>query len=441
MKMIIKNCRFLSKKLCSLSRFRFLPRRSKSSLGSSINTNTNSTAVTVKTVGNCLENLKDSVTSEDAEPSYARSSKNMEEIVIHSARPYKCQHGGVLSDLNIAYESWGKLNHAKDNTILLCHGLSASSHAKSHKDKENSVKGWWENFIGPGLSLDTSKFHIICINILGSCYGTSGPSTIDTKTGRPYGSNFPIVTIEDMVRVMFYLLDILGIEKVHTVVGSSLGGMLSLMAAAVFQHRIDRLVSISAGANSPPSSIAYRYLQRVALMNDPKWKNGHYYDSEFPIDGTRLARKIATLTYRSGPEWEKRFKSEKKPDIIVPRYDGPEFLIEDYIRHQGESFLRKTKFDPNSLIYLSKAADIFDMSEGFSCMEEGFSRIKCPSLIMGSKSDILYPSTKQEEVVQYIVNGGNKDVILHIDEGYYGHDTFLLDVEGMGSKIKEFLES
>lgn len=383
------------------------------------------------------------VTGDDAEPSYGRTSKSADEIVIQSSDPYNFVHGGTISDVSIAYESWGQLNREKDNVIILHHGLSASAHAKKNANNPHSSDGWWEKFIGPGLSLDTNNFFIMCINHVGSCFGTSGPSTINTDSGKPYGSDFPIASIEDMVRIQFRLLDIMGIEKVHASVGSSLGGMASFISSAIFPDRINRMVSISAGGSSPPSSIAFRYLQRVALMNDPKWKGGHYYGSEFPTDGTRLARKIATLTYRSGPEWEKRFRTEKvnHPDVTLPRYHGPEFLIEDYIRHQGESFLAKTKFDPNSLIYLSKAMDLFDMSEGCQSMAEGFARIKCPSLVMGASSDILYPPSKQQEAAAHIIAGGNNDVVLHIEDGYFGHDTFLLDVDGMGPRMKEFLEA
>ncbi|XP_066914807.1 uncharacterized protein [Clytia hemisphaerica] len=388
-------------------------------------------------------NCECKVTGEGSEPNYARTDETADEIIIHSPEPFATKHGGILPDVNIAYEAWGQLNNEKDNVILLNHGLSASSHAKTNSNNPISANGWWEKFIGPGLSIDTNKFYVICVNHLGSCFGTSGPSTINTTSGKHFGSDFPIVTIEDMVRVQFRLLDIFGIEKVHASVGASLGGKSSLLSPALFPDRINRMVSISAAAASPPSSIAFRYLQRVALMNDPKWNNGHYYDGLFPTDGTRLARKIATLTYRSGPEWEKRFKTEKinHPDAVLPRYHEPEFLIEDYIRHQGETFMAKTKFDPNSLIYLSKAADLFDMSNGFQNLEESFARIKCPSLIMGATSDILYPITKQKEMADLIEKGGNKDVLYYADEGYFGHDTFLLDVEGMGIKMKEFLEA
>jgi len=385
-----------------------------------------------------INNIKESCEVEEAEPSYDSLS---EETIIYSNQPFKCEHGGVLPELHVAYESWGELNANKDNVVLVQHGLSGSTHARSHLENDLSVAGWWEKFIGPGLSIDTDKFFVICANSLGSCFGTTGPGSINPITQKHYGGDFPIISVGDIVNSQFILLNALGINKLHAVVGASLGGLTTFMTAALYSQHIDRIVSISGGGSSPPSAIAYRYLQRVALMNDPKWKNGHYYESEFPLEGAVMARKIATLTYRSGPEWSERFKTKKVSNVSLPRYRGTEFMIEDYIKHQSESFIKRTKYDPNSLIYLSKAMDIFDIGEGFSSMEEGFSRIKSPTLVMGASSDVLYPATHQQQAADHIKRAGNPNVLLKISEGKFGHDTFLLDVDGMGSHMKAFLES
>lgn len=264
--------------------------------------------------------------------------------------------GGVLPEFDIAYETWGQLNEDKSNAILLHTGLSASSHARS--TDENPKPGWWEKFIGPGLPVDTNKYFVICTNLVGGCYGSTGPSSVDPSDGKTYATRFPIVTIEDMVRAQFRLLDFLGVQKLYASVGSSMGGMQSLAAGVLFPERIGRIVSISGCARSHPYSIAMRHTQRQVLMMDPKWNRGFYYGSIPPHSGMKLAREIATVTYRSGPEWEKRF-GRQRADPRRPPALCADFLIETYLDHAGEKFC--LEYDPNSLLYVSKAMDLFDL--------------------------------------------------------------------------------
>lgn len=264
--------------------------------------------------------------------------------------------GGVLPEFTIAYETWGTLNNDKTNAILLHTGLSASSHA--HSTKANPKPGWWERFIGPGAPLDTSKYFVICTNVLGGCFGSTGPSSIDPSDGKRYATRFPILTLDDMVRAQFRLLDSLGITSLAASVGSSMGGMQSLAAGVLFPDRVRRIVSISGCARSHPYSIAMRHTQRQVLMMDPKWARGFYYDSIPPHSGMKLAREIATVTYRSGPEWEKRF-GRKRADPSKQPALCPDFLIETYLDHAGEKF--SLEYDPNSLLYVSKAMDLFDL--------------------------------------------------------------------------------
>ncbi|KAF9162049.1 hypothetical protein DFQ26_003901 [Actinomortierella ambigua] len=289
------------------------------------------------------------------EPAYSNPVSGYK--VYHHNKPFLMDHGGVLPSLDIAYETWGELNEDKSNVILLHTGLSASSHAKSHPD--NPAPGWWEKFIGPGLAIDTNRFHVICTNVIGGCYGSTGPSSIDPKDGKPYATRFPIVTINDMVRAQFEMLDSMGIHKLYASVGASMGGMQSLAASALFPDRVGRVVSISAAARSHPYSIALRFTQRQALMADPNWNKGFYYDGVPPHSGMKIAREIATISYRSGPEWEQRFGRKRSQPMTTPSLCA-DFLIETYLDHQGERFC--LQYDPNSLLYVSKAMDMFDLS-------------------------------------------------------------------------------
>ncbi|CAO3681568.1 unnamed protein product [Umbelopsis ramanniana] len=306
----------------------------------------------------CIDKLESRTMSLDGgpEPSYDKVVTGYE--TFNYSSPFLLDHGGILPNFDIAYETWGKLNEKRDNAILIHTGLSGSSHAKSHI--KNTKPGWWENFIGPGAYIDTNKFFVICTNVIGGCYGSTGPSSIDSADGERYATRFPILTVWDMVRAQFCLLDSLGIEKLHASVGSSMGGMQSLAAAALYPDRVNRLISISACARSHPYSIALRHTQRQVLMADPNWNKGFYYKGVPPHIGMKLAREIATISYRSGPEWELRFGRKRAQENQSPAL-CPDFLIETYLDHQGERFC--LQYDANSLLYVSKAMDMFDMSK------------------------------------------------------------------------------
>ncbi|XP_002736918.1 uncharacterized protein LOC100374280 [Saccoglossus kowalevskii] len=369
------------------------------------------------------------------EPEYQKTESGFNNF--HSTRPFYLKHNeGVLPELNIAYETWGELNKNKDNAIIINAGLSASSHAKSHEN--NTAPGWWEKFVGPGCAVDTDKFFVICANNLGGCYGTTGPSSINPLTDKEYGTTFPIISVEDMVKAQFLLLDNLGITKLYAAVGSSLGGMSTLMAAALNPDRVGRVISISACVHSHPSSIAMRYLQRRCIMSDPNWNKGHYYGKAYPKMGMKLAREIATISYRSGPEWEHRFGRKKLNGGESPSL-CPHFLIESYLDYQGESFA--VKYDPNSLLYISKAMDMFDMGDGFPSLLDGVSRIKCPVMVLGVQTDILFPVWQQREIGDLLRQSGNEAVTYYEINSIYGHDTFLLDLSNVGAAVKGHLET
>ena len=434
--------------------------------------------------------------SSGPEPSYTTGKH----LTFHSKVPLLLDWGGVLPQFNIAYETWGKLNESKSNAILLHTGLSASSHA--HSTQTNAKPGWWERFIGPNAPLDTDKYFVICTNVIGGCYGSTGPSSIDPANGQIYATRFPILTMEDMVRAQFRLLDQLGIEKLYASVGSSMGGMQSLAAGVLFPKRMEKIISISGCARSHPYSIAMRHTQRQVLMMDPNWSRGFYYGKIPPHAGMKLAREIATVTYRSGPEWEQRF-ARRRADPSRPPALCPDFLIETYLDHAGEKFC--LEYDANSLLYVSKAMDLFDLGkehqlhmarlryqnkdklkqlqsaqleQNHSCSltlpdnpyeEQASSNPKQslsepttstgdalpadlvagltplrhhPTLVMGVASDILFPAWQQREIAETLRAAGNR-AVTHVELGedtsLFGHDTFLLDLEHVGGNIRSFL--
>ncbi|RDA93298.1 hypothetical protein CP533_2021 [Ophiocordyceps camponoti-saundersi (nom. inval.)] len=425
------------------------------------------------------------------EPSYTSGATQL----FRSKAPLRLDWGGVLPEFDIAYETWGRLSDDKSNAILLHTGLSASSHARS--TAVNGQPGWWERFIGPGAPLDTDRFFVICTNVLGGCYGSTGPSSVDPGNGQRYATSFPILTIEDMVRAQFRLLDELGIRKLYASVGSSMGGMQALAAGVQFPHRVSRVASISGCARSHPYSIAMRHAQRQVLMMDPNWNRGFYYGAVPPHAGMKLAREIATVTYRSGPEWELRF-GRRRADPRQPPALCPDFLVETYLDHAGEKWC--LEYDANSLLYVSKAMDLFDLGRenqlaaahrrrqrqqevdngsetcrrrpsdaSPSCgltlpstpyeeqpqpasadtsrppvdLVQGLSALSdTPTLVMGVASDILFPAWQQREVADALRLAGSRrveHVELSEQQSLFGHDTFLLDLENVGGTLRRFL--
>ncbi|ORY34714.1 Alpha/Beta hydrolase protein [Naematelia encephala] len=295
-------------------------------------------------------------------------------LIHHSTGPLALLYSPEpLPPFQIAYETWGTLNSDRSNAILLHTGLSASSHVASRGNDVSSSTytkpGWWEEFVGPSKSIDTDKFFVICTNVLGGCFGSTGPSSPyppgDGQTR--WATRFPLLSIHDMTRAQLSLLDELGIDKLYASVGSSMGGQQSLSLAYLAPERVGRVVSISATGRSGLGGVGMRYAQRSVLMSDPNWNRGFYYDGVPPHTGMKLARQIATITYRSGPEWEQRFGrrmlseqvASQQGETEIPRL-SPDFLIETYLDHQGERFC--LTYDANSMIYLSKAMDLFDMT-------------------------------------------------------------------------------
>eukprot|EP01135_Chromosphaera_perkinsii_P006089 Nk52_evm3s393 gene=Nk52_evmTU3s393 len=355
-------------------------------------------------------------------------------------QPFDTYHGDSIPSYELAYETWGELNEDKSNAIILFTTYSASSHAASTAD--NPSPGWFENYIGPGKALDTDRFFIICCNSLGSCFGSTGPSSLMPGTvDQPYGMRFPMLEVNDMVRSQMNLLDHLGIDKVYASVGASMGGFLSLCAAAEFPERVGKVVTISSSARAHPTAIAFRYIQRHIIMSDPDWNEGDYYFGNFPVVGVKHARAVASVSYRSGPEWESRFGNRRRNN--APATDKPSFCqdfeVESYIDYQSEQAM--LRMDPNSVLYLSKASDLWDISKKCDSFEEGMGLIKCPVLVMGVTSDILMPVSQQREISGVLAKLGKVPVTYHELDAIYGHDSFLIDFRNFGPKMKAFIES
>ncbi|MEM7411528.1 MAG: homoserine O-acetyltransferase [Myxococcota bacterium] len=369
---------------------------------------------------------------EGPEPHYDRVVSGY--ATFHHPEAFRCEWGGELPEFTLAYETWGTLSPERDNAILLHTGLSASSHAKSHP--LNTSPGWWEEFIGPGEPIDTDRFFVICSNLLGGCYGSTGPASTDPRTGRPYATNFPILTVNDMIRAQLAMLDHLGIEKLYASVGASLGGMQSLGIAALAPERVGRVVSISAALRSHPQSIALRFVQRQAVMADADWRDGHYYGQSFPHRGQKIAREIGTITYRSGPEWQGRFGRARTDGDAVPRLDE-DFEVERYLAYQGEKFC--LQYDANSYLYISKAMDLFDLGEPGEG-QPGIDAVSCPTLVIGVTSDVLFPVWQQRELAEALRKNGAAVTYVELDAPY-GHDTFLIDRERVGEALQVHLDA
>jgi homoserine O-acetyltransferase/O-succinyltransferase len=343
--------------------------------------------------------------------------------------------GGALHGARIAYETWGTLNEARDNALLLFTGLSPSAHAaSSHADRS---EGWWEGMVGPGLAIDTDQFFVICVNSLGSCFGSTGPASVDPATGKPYRLSFPDLSVEDIARAGFETVRTLGIERLDTVMGPSLGGMVVLAYAAQFPGSVRRLVSISGTAAAAPFAIALRSIQREAITGDPDWQHGHYTADRPPRNGQRLARKLGTVTYRSAAEWQQRFDREPiRPDMKKGDPFASEFAVQGYLEAQAAKFV--TAFDANCYLYLSRSMDRFDLSKHGAHVAVLRRAQLEQALVIGVESDLLFSIAEQRAVARDLDEAGVTTYFRPLT-CIEGHDSFLIDLERFGREIRSFL--
>ena len=339
--------------------------------------------------------------------------------------PLKMRHGHLESP-TIAYETWGELNFQKDNGILLFTGLSPSAHAASSEVDPSS--GWWEQMVGESKPIDTTKYFVICINSLGSCFGSTGPTSINPETGDQYRLNFPVLTIEDIARSGHEVVKALGLDRLHAVVGASMGGMTSIAYAILFPEYADSLVSISGSARAAPFAISLRSLQREIIQSDLVWNDGNYDVKEEPVLGMRLARKLGMLTYRSAAELEQRFGRELIPEERQTGESfGLDFEVESYLEAHATKFIGT--FDANCYLYLSRAMDLFDVADHGGSVEHGLARVGASrALVIGVETDLLFPISHQKCIADGLENG-KRDVTFHSLQSIQGHDAFLVDMD------------
>jgi homoserine O-acetyltransferase len=343
--------------------------------------------------------------------------------------------GESLSAVDIAYETYGELNAAKSNAICVCHALTGDAHAAGIS-REDGKPGWWDNMIGPGKAFDTSLYFVICSNVLGGCRGTTGPGSIDPKTGKPYAMSFPVITIRDMVRLQKMLVDRLGIERLLAVTGGSMGGMQTLAWAAEYPDSVTSVIPIATTARHSAQQIAFNEVGRQSIMSDPDWNDGDYYDSTPPARGLAVARMVGHITYMSDESMREKFGRRLRGKDKFGFDFSVDFEVESYLRYRGSQFVNR--FDANSYLYITKAMDYFDLANGTNSLKDAFRNGNTRFLVISFTSDWLYPSYQSVEVVQAL-RSMNRDVAYCELPSNYGHDAFLVDIGEQTEVVRGFL--
>lgn len=348
--------------------------------------------------------------------------------------PFVTERGYVLEQVDVAYETWGELNARRDNVVLIVHALTGDSHAAAHSPTDHP--GWWDPLIGSGRAIDTDRSFVICSNVLGSCYGTTGPRSINPTTGTPYNLQFPNITIRDIVAVQARLLDALEIPSLHAVIGGSIGGMQALEWATMYPDRVEKAIPIATSGQFTAQGIAFNEVQRRAIMVDPAWRHGEYDDSAGPAQGLAIARMLGMITYQSDEVMTARFSRRKDAQYTAwpsffQRYD-----VEGYLHYQGDKLV--SRFDANAYLYLTRAMDSHDLTRGRGSYQDALRRIQAETMLIGIRSDLLFPAYQVRDVAERLAQIG-KSVEYHEIDSPNGHDAFLKDFELVAPLIDEFL--
>ncbi len=370
--------------------------------------------------------------------------------------PLPLDSGATLAPVRIAYETYGKLAPAKDNVLLVCHALSGDAHAAGWSDDPDAPTtvdgvgaaergrgglGWWDGMIGSGKAFDTDRFFVVCTNLIGSCRGSTGPGSIDPRTGRVYGADFPVVTVPDMVRAQRAFLREFGIERLYAASGGSLGGMQALEWAVQFPDEIRYIVPIASTARLGAQGVAWNAIARNAITSDPDWQGGHYEGTgRKPERGIRVARMVGHVTYLSDTAMREKFgRALQDRDAYSYTLTEPDFQVESYLRYQADSFAKR--FDANAYIYISRALTYFDLARtyGAGSLERALAKVRARTLLISFASDWLYPSRDSEDIVRAL-RADRKEARHEVIDASYGHDSFLLEEARMTELIRDFLK-
>ena len=355
------------------------------------------------------------------------------------AKPFTFKSGQTLPGFTLRYETYGTLNATRDNAILICHALSGDHHCAGLHTPEDRKPGWWNNLIGPGKAVDTDRFYVVCANVLGGCQGSTGPSSTNPATNRPYGVGFPFVTILDMVNAQKILLDHLGVSELHAVIGGSMGGMQALLFAIEFPSYTRRIVAMATTAREGAQAIAFNEVGRQAIVQDPDWNRGDYAKGAGPRVGLAIARMMAHITYVSDASMDRKFGRRKKSEAAANGYNFEvQFEVEGYLRHQGQSFINR--FDANSYLYITRALDHFDLPQAYGSLEAAFAPVQADTLVVGFTSDWLFPPEQNRAIAIALLRAGKRASYTELATDL-GHDSFLLESEELYALIRGFLES
>jgi len=343
----------------------------------------------------------------------------------HFDAPIKLRSGATLPAYDIAYETYGELNAAKTNAVLVCHALNASHHVAGFYENEKSNVGWWDNLVGPGKPLDTGRFFVVGTNYLGSCFGSTGPASANPATGKPWGADFPVVTVEDWVEAQARLADRLGIERFAAVIGGSLGAMQAMQWALSYPDRVHHSIVVASAPKLTPQNIAFNEVARQAIMTDPDFHGGHYYEKGVvPVRGLRIARMIGHITYLSGEAMAEKFGRLLRRGALGFDF-GTDFEVESYLRYQGDKF--STYFDANTYLRITKALDYFDPAADFGGdLSAAMARAKAAFLVVSFKSDWRFTPARSREIVKALLD--NRKIVSYLEiDAPGGHDAFLLE--------------
>ncbi len=358
--------------------------------------------------------------------------------VINQGRPFALEGGGVLPEATVAYETWGTLDADAGNAVLLCHALTGDAHAAGPSGPGHPTPGWWDELIGPGKPLDTDRYFVVCVNVIGGCQGSTGPASAHPDDGRPWGPRFPVVSIRDIVRSQACLAELLGIDEWLCVIGGSMGGMQALEWTVMFPDRVRSSINIASTTAASPFQIGWSQMGRRAIINDPGWHDGWYYDAEpgdGPHRGLALARSIAHIHYRSDESFDQRF-GRATVDKLDRFQMWDRFQVEGYLDYQGDKLVRR--FDANSYLVLNKTMDLHDIGRDRGGVDAALGRVSCPTLVGSVSSDILYTPRQQQELVAGLDAAG-KDVEYVMIDSVHGHDGFLMEFAKLAPAIEQFV--